>query len=74
MKNLEKLLWTVDAKKRLKKLDVLLYGFVHNIIFLYILTSKIPYIDYMFSVIELGLCTEFECTNTGYLMCCFNDL
>ena len=60
------------CKKRLKKLDVLLYGFVH--IFLCLLTPKIPYVDYMLSVLELGLSTEFECTNTGYLMCCFNDL
>ena len=60
MKNLEKFLSTVDAKKGLRNLMFFLYGFVH--IFLYILTPKIPYIDYMLSVLELELSTEFECT------------
>ena len=44
-------------------------------IFLYILNTKktVVLIDYMLSVLELELCTDLKCANTGHLMFCFND-
>ena len=43
-------------------------------IFLYILTLKIQYIDYLLSVLEIKLCTDFKCINTGHLMFFFFNL
>ena len=41
-------------------------------IFLYILTLKILYIDYLLSVLEIKLCTDFKCVNTGHVIFFFN--
>ena len=43
-------------------------------IFLYILNTKnTVVIDYMLSVLEVALCADLKCTNTGHLKLFFND-